>query len=163
MLEDVVKRRLKSLYDDLTYSSKEAVSLVNFMNESIDDKMNILSDFYFHDHSPVKVINTQNVIKGGNKDTTDELIEISIGYDTFIRNLGTETNMLLDRHMRALDLFLSMLSLPSQQARILYLRFFKCYTIEQTCEELFLSKTTCYRKQEKAIKLLSHMLKQTDN
>ena len=156
MYEEILKDRLKNLYGDLTLTNREAVSLVNFMNQSMDDKHDLIKDIYFRDMSPVRVLNPGSEIPGqkGPRDQTDEFIDVCEGYDVFIRNIGSRTSYLLEKHSRAVELFVDMLSLPHPYARILYMRFVKSCSIEDVGRELYMSKSACYRKQEKAIKML---------
>jgi len=64
----------------------------------------------------------------------------------------------MDRHSRALRIFIVMMSLPMPFSQILYLKFFKCLTTEQVCEIMFLSKSGYYRKLEQALGLLAEAL-----
>ena len=58
MYEEILRERLSTLYSDLTCTNTEAVALVNLMNDSIDDKTNMIKDVYFRDRAPVKVLST---------------------------------------------------------------------------------------------------------
>ncbi len=154
MYEDVLRERLKNLYSDLTCTGEEAVSLVNFMTCSIDDKVTVIRDMYFHDNAPVKVLNTEFGGKGKRYDYEDEVIAVSEGYDHFIRKIGVRTTSVLNKHFSALSLFICILNLPYPYSSILYLRFFKNSSIDQVCKDLFMSRSSCYRKQERGIALL---------
>lgn len=162
MYENVLRDRLTTLYSDLTCTGVEAASLISFMNNSIDDKIGFFKDMYYHDHSPVRVLNTEFRGTGGNYDIEEELITISEGYDRFIKKLGKQTAVVLSKHSRALNLFLYLLALPDPYCRILYLRYFKGFTVEKVSEIMFISKTSCYRKQEQGIHLLYESLNSLD-
>ncbi|MCR5592731.1 MAG: DUF1492 domain-containing protein [Saccharofermentans sp.] len=155
MYEDVLIERLKNLHSDLMCTGDEAVSLVNFMTDCMEDKVTVIRDLYFHDRSPVKVINPQLVPHGRYKDPADELIEVSLGYDSFVKNIGSQATGVLRRHTKALNMFLMILSLPAPYSSILYLRYFKQLSIDDTCKELYMSRSSCYRKHQRAIKILN--------
>lgn len=163
MFEEVLRNRLSSLYVDLTCTGEEAETLVNFMTDSIDDKTTVLRDMYYHNNSPVKVLNPSYNIKGGKKDIEAEIIAVSEGYDIFIKKISCKTSNVLSKHSSALELFLAILTLPDPYARILYLRFFKGMTIEDVSNNLFISRSSCYRKQEKAISLLNDRLEKRNS
>ncbi|MBP5181348.1 MAG: DUF1492 domain-containing protein [Clostridiales bacterium] len=158
MYEDVLIERLKNLYDDLTCSGEEAISLVNFMTDCMEDKVTVIRDLYFHDHAPVKVLNPQALPGGGHKDPADELIEVSIGYDNFVKNIGVQATGVIRRHTKALNMFLMILSLPTPYSSILYLHYFKKMSIDDTCKVLYISRSSCYRKRERAIKILNNRM-----
>jgi len=154
MYEEVLRERLESLYTDLTCTNNEAVALVNLMNDSIDDKNNIIKDVYFRDRAPVKVLSTVFSGSGGTYDIENELIDVSAGYDKFIKKLSYKTSCVLNRHALALTLFLEILALPDPYSKILYLHFFKSLPLTQVSEILFISKSACYRYSEKGINML---------
>ncbi|MBR3533153.1 MAG: hypothetical protein IKN80_04640 [Clostridiales bacterium] len=158
MYYEILRQRLDNLYDDLTLKTDEAVSLVNFMVESIGEKNSLIKDIYFRDRAPVKVINTAAVHVKGRGDAEDEVIALSEGYDRFISQIGIRTVSVLDRHTRALTIFLNILSLPDPYARILYLKFVRLSTMDEIAQMMFMSKSSCYRKQEQGIKLLYQMM-----
>lgn len=154
MYEEVLRERLTNLYSDLTCTGNEAVALVNLVNESVTDKDMMIKDVYFKDRAPVKVLNTVFSGSGGSYDIEKEIIEISEGYDKFIRRLSYRTSCLLNRHAMALSLLVEILALPDPYSKILYLHFYKCYPLTQVSEILFISKSACYRHSEKGIHLL---------
>ena len=158
MYENILRERLTSLYKDLTCTNDEAVSLMSFMNNSFDDKVTVINDIYYHEHAPVRVLSTEFTGTGGSYDIEEELIKISEGYDRFLKQIGLRTSNVLSKHTHALDLFLNLLSLPEPYSRILYLRFFKGCSIDEVSKSMFISKTSCYRKQEKGIRLLYERL-----
>lgn len=162
MYENVLRDRLTKLYSDLTCTGTEAASLIAFMNNSIDDKTKVIKDMYYRDHAPVRVLNTEFRGTGGRFDIEEELISISEGYDRFLKKIGKQTTVLLNRHTRALNLLLDLLALPDPYCRILYLRFFKGFTVEKVSEIMFISKTSCYRKQEQGIRLLYERINALD-
>ena len=163
MYEEVLRERLNRLYKDLTFTGKEAVALVNFINTSIDDKHTMIRDVYYRDRAPVKVLNPAFTGSGGNYDIEGELINISEGYDRFLKKVGYKTSSVLDRHGRALDLLLSILALPDPYSRLLYLHFFKCLTIAEVSEIMFMSKSSCYRRVERGIHLLHESIEKNEN
>ena len=158
MNDDVIKKKLKTLYVDLVCTGEEAETLVRFMNDSMDDKNTLIHDVYFHDHSPVKVLNPSYDIKGGKNSPEDEIIAVSEGYDHFIRKIGKRTNRILSRHNEALNLLLNIFSLPEPYARLLYLRYYKNISVKDVSDEMFLSKSSCYRKEEEGIQMLNSRL-----
>lgn len=154
MYEEVLRERLTTLYTDLTCTQTEAVALVNLMSDSIDDKTNMIRDVYFRDRAPVKVLSTVFSGSGSNYDIENEIIEVSEGYDKFIKRLGYKTSSVLNRHALALSLFLEILALPDPYSKILYLHFYKGLTITEVSEALFISKSACHRQEQKGIRML---------
>lgn len=154
MSDKSFKSKLKSLYPDITCSGRNALMFVSLINESVDDKAEMIRNLYFRDHAPVRVTNPGNYIKGGHYDLEDELIAISEGYDNYIKNMGEEAEHNMYRHIVALEILTNMLSLPDPYARMLYLHFYKGYRISQIADMFFTSKTTCYRNIQKGIDLL---------
>jgi hypothetical protein len=154
MYEEILRERLSTLYSDLTCTNTEAVALVNLMNDSIDDKTNMIKDVYFRDRAPVKVLSTVFSGSGGTYDIENEIIEVGEGYDRFIRRLGYKTSCVLNRHFMALSLFLEILALPDPYSKILYLHYYKCLTITEVSETLFISKSACHRHEQKGIRIL---------
>lgn len=153
MHEESLKVRLKNLRSDLTFSSDEANMLIGLLTDSVEDKEEILKHLYFSENAPVKVLSGDH-ITGGKGDVTGEIIDICMGYDKYAKNLGREAYNLLDRHNKALKIFLLMLKLPYPFSQILYLKFFKGMSVDEICNELYLSKSGFYRKYERAITLL---------
>ncbi|MBR1797137.1 MAG: sigma-70 family RNA polymerase sigma factor [Clostridiales bacterium] len=162
MYENILRERLNTLYEDLTCSNNEAISLVNFMSECVDDKIAVIRDMYFHDHAPVRVLNPSIEHTGGSYDIEEEIIEISQGYDTFVKKLGNKTSYVLNKHAKALALFLTLMNLPDPYSRVLYLRYFKCLSVEDISEEMFISKSSVYRKHDKGISLLYELMSSKD-
>ena len=158
MYEEILRARLKTLYEDLTCSSDEAIQLVGFMNTCLTDKAAVLKDMYYKDHAPVKVLNPAYDVKGGVKDIEAEIIAVGEGYDQFVRKLSLKTTNILNRHKSALNVFVHILTLPDPYSRLLYLRFFKCMEMDDVMNEMFMSKSACYRKLERGIKLLNERL-----
>jgi len=154
MYEEILRERLTTLYEDLTCTQSEAVALVNLMNDSIDDKTCMIKDVYFRDRAPVKVLSTVFSGTGGTYDIENEIIEVSQGYDKFIKRLGYKTSCVLNRHSMALTLFLEILALPDPYSKILYLQYFKGLTITEVSEALFISKSACHRRAQKGIRML---------
>ena len=163
MYEEVLRERLSTLYEDLTCTHNEAIALVNLMNESINDKNMMIKDVYFRDRAPVKVLSTVFSGSGGTYDIEDELINISEGYDKFVKRLSYRTSCVLNRHAMALSLFLEILSLPDPYSKILYLHFYKGFPLTQVSEILFISKSACYRHSEKGIRMLYKSLERKHN
>lgn len=157
MYEETLKSRLKTMYGDLTFSSKEACMLIGLLTDSIHDKDNFLRDLYFSENAPVKVLSTEDLPRGTG-DATSEIIDICMGYDDYVKGIGREAYNLIDRHNKALRLFTNMLSLPFPYSQILYLRFFKDCSVDEICSEMFLSKSNFYRKFERGITLLLERL-----
>ncbi len=153
MHEDSLKIRLKNLNSDLTFSSKEANMLIGLLTDSVEDKEELMKHLYFSDNAPVKVLTGEHV-SGGNGDMTAEIIDVCMGYDKYAKNIGREAYNLLDRHNKALKIFLLMLRLPYPFSQILYLKYFKNKSVDEVCDELYLSKSGYYRKYERAITLL---------
>ena len=162
MYEDNLLTRLKSLYVDLICGGEEAESLVNFMTESIDDKVTVIRDLYYHDYAPVKVLNPSYTVKGGRNDIEAEIISVSEGYDGFIKKLSCQTSNVLSRHSSALNLFLNILSLPDPYARILYLRYFKCLNMDDISKEMFMSRSQCYKKHHDGVFILNKLMSSQD-
>ena len=154
MYEKAFKARLKTLYPDLTYASKDAYALIKLINGGIDDKNAVIRDLYYHDHVPVKVINPGLRVKGGHFDIEDELISLSEGYDSYLKNMGTKVEDVICRHNVALEILINILSLPDPYARTLYLHYYKGYTVTEIAKEYYSSKTTCYRNIEKGTEML---------
>lgn len=158
MHEETLKAKLKTMYVDLTFTSKEANMLVGLLTDSVDDREQILKHLYFGENAPVKVLSFENEPRGKG-DITEEVIDLCMGYDRYSRNISREVYNLLDRHNRALKLFINMMSLPYPFAQILYLRYFKDMTVDEIRSETYLSKSGFYRKYEKAMSLLLDKMK----
>ncbi len=160
MYENQLLSRLKNLYTDLTCSGQEAENLVNFMTDSIDDKVTVIRDLYYHDYAPVKVLNPSYTLKGGRNDIEAEIISVSEGYDSFLKKISCQTSNVLSKHSSALNIFLHILALPQPYARILYLRYFKGLNMDEISKELFISKSQCYRKHQEGVYILNKLLSQ---
>ena len=158
MYEELLRTRLNNLYEDLTCSSEEAVTLVSFMSNAMEDKSTIIRDMYYHDYAPVRVLNPAHTIKGGVQDIEAEIIAVSEGYDNFIKKINNRTSNVLNRHATALALFLNILALPEPYNRLLYMRFFKGLKIDDLSREMFCSKSSCYRKIERGIYILNKLM-----
>lgn len=158
MYENTLMTRLKSLYSDLTLSGEEAENLVSFMVDSIDDKVTVMRDLYYHDYAPVKVLNPSYTVKGGKRDIEAEIISVSEGYDAFIKKIGCQTSGVLNKHKAALNLFLNILALPEPYSRIMYMRYFKCFNMDEISKAMFISKSSCYRKHERGLYILNKAL-----
>lgn len=163
MYEEILRTRLKTLYEDMTCTSDEAINLVNFVCSTISDKKTVLKDIYFKERAPIKVLNPSYDIKGGVNDVEAELIAISEGYDQFVRKISLRTSSILVKHKNAVKLFVEIVSLPEPYARILYLKFFKGLEMDDIKNEMFISKSACYRRLEKGIQLLNERISREEN
>ena len=105
MYENQLLSRLKNLYTDLTCSGQEAENLVNFMTDSIDDKVTVIRDLYYHDYAPVKVLNPSYTLQGGRNDIEAEIISVSEGYDSFLKKISCQTSNVLSKHSSALNIY----------------------------------------------------------
>jgi len=153
MHEETLRIRLKSLSKDLSISSEEANLLLGLLTDSVDDKEELLKHLYFSENSPVKVLNTVSE-PHGQGDITEEVIDVCMGYDKYVKSLGREAYNLLDKHNKALRLFIDLITLPYPYSQILYLKDYKKLTVDEICVEMYLSKSSFYRKYERSFTLL---------
>ena len=152
-----LKKRLDSLYDDLMIADHATSELMEFICSSGEDKRKILDDMYFKDNAPVKVIGTE-FLGRKESDITGEMLNISIKYDEFIHRLHREADQIMTRHIEAVDIFNLILSLPEPYCRILYLRYFRQLSCQETMQSLYQSRTTFFRNYNKALKMLQEGL-----
>ena len=59
-----LKNRLSTLFEDVTLTSRDVFDLLNIIRDTFNDKRKLLSDIYFNENSPLKIINTQFLPKG---------------------------------------------------------------------------------------------------
>ena len=152
-----LKKKLDTLYDDLMIADHATSELMEFICSSGEDKRKLLNEVYFKDNAPVKVIGTEFL---GRKeaDITGEMLNVSIKYDEFIHRLHREADQIMTRHVEAVDIFNLILSLPEPYCRILYLRYFKRLSCQETMQSLYLSRTTFFRTYNKALMMLQKEL-----
>lgn len=151
----IMKKRLECILDDLTVSGVKANHLMVMIGESNDDKMKLLNDIYFSENAPIKRIR-EEFLPGVEGDTTEEMLELSMGFDTFVKSLGEAAKNEIEKHARALKLFSKVMELPVQLSGIIYLRYIKLLPIDEICKTLYICRSTYFRLQDQAIEILSN-------
>ena len=100
----IIKKRLITLYEDLTMSGARANQLMDLVGKSNEDMVRLLNELYFRENSPVKRIQ-EEFLPGTKNDMTSEMIELSMGFDVFVKSLGKMADAEIKKHTEALSLF----------------------------------------------------------
>lgn len=148
--------RLMTLRSDLMSSVSSTKSLLSILSKSEDDRFEMFRDCYFRDRAPVRVSDTEMipVSGGGYGDANAQMVRISEDFDEYLSGIHDEIVRRLDRQYDAIEIFSRILQLPMPYSQILYLRYYKNLSAQKTYERLYLSRSTFYRLQNRAVLLL---------
>ena len=156
MIEET-KRILKNLAHDLDFDGKYAKRLIWYAKCAIADGNDLLRDHYYTRHSKIRVMNTYYLGKSDG-DMTGEMIDISMGYQKFFEKQMAKAEKVLSDYKQAVDVLLLILEMPSPYSDILYMRYVKQMTCFEVAGFLYIARTTFFRQQETAIRLLDEKL-----
>ncbi len=153
-----LKERLETLYEDLTITTKDAEIILDLLSDATSDKHDILSNLYFKENSPLKVINTQFMPKGDG-DTTGEMIDLSLKYDEYLTRLQNKAKSIIVRHQEAVEIFFALMDLENDDySNILYLRYIKRYATQEIWDKLHMSRPKYFRDHGAAIEALKEKI-----
>lgn len=155
-LKTIVLTKLNSLQYDVNTVPEEAKRYLSELRKTRNDKRNVLMDMYASENAPVKVTDYSGTPKR-DCDMTGEMIDFSKGFDNYIASLEKEYAAAKKRRKEALRLLTMMLTLKLPYSRILYLRYFRKLSPEDTSSELHIARSTLFRKQNAAISQLSEL------
>lgn len=153
MNEKELKTKLKSLDHDLQYSKRGINERMALIRSSEEDKQRILMDLFAKENAPLKITRYDG-LRGG-KSEEDRMIDFSLGFQAFYRNMEKETRRLIKMHEEANSLLRSVLSLENPYQRIIYRRYIDHRLHDSIAAELYMARATYYRNYNKALVMLT--------
>ena len=155
-LRSMLIARLNSLHDDVCNVPEDVMLYISELKKTRKDKNDVLMDLYSAEHAPVKVADYSGIPKS-ECDMTGEMIDFSKGFDHYIAALEKEYAAAMKRRKEAIRLLTMMLSLKLPYAKLLYLRYYRKLSPDDTSYEMHIARSTLFRRQNTAISQLSEL------
>ena len=155
-LRSMLISRLNSLRSDVSSVPEDVMLYLSEMKKTRKDKHDVLMDIYAAENVPVKVADYSGIPKR-ECDMTGEMIDFSQGFDNYIAALEKEYEAAMKRRKEAIRLLTMMLTLKLPYAKLLYLRYYRKLSPEDTSYKMHIARSTLFRRQNTAISQLSEL------
>ena len=154
-----IKRRLKTLSEDLNRVEDDAKQRLMACIESQEECETLIRDMYTKDYSPVNT-STSAGFTSGAKDRLQLYEEFVCGFDRYLKETIDDYNSVITRKNEAYKLLTFIMSLSSVCTKIMYLTYVRNMTMDEVCKRLFMSRSTYFRYHRAALDQLEKKYEQ---
>ena len=155
-----IKKRLKSLSEDLNRVEDIARQRLKLCIESQEECENLIRDMYIKDYSPVNTSMTSGFTSGA-KDRLMLYEEFVYGFDRYLKETIDDYNSSITRKNEAYRLLTYIMSLSSVCTKIMYLTYVLNKTMDEVCKSMFMSRSTYFRYHRAALVQLEKKYNET--